>query len=65
MGKKRRRERSMGRMRRRERSMRRRKRRVVRSQYPEKQDSASQPLLWGIHQRRLLGHGFKPIESLY
>jgi hypothetical protein len=55
----------MGRMRRRERSMRRRKRRVVRSQYPEKQDSASQPLLWGIHQRRLLGHGFKPIESLY
>lgn len=19
---------------------------------------------WGIHQRRLLGHGFKPIESL-
>ena len=22
-------------------------------------------LLWGVHQRRLLGHGLKPIESLY
>lgn len=27
-------------------------------------DEMEEMMMWGVHPRRLLGHGFKPIESL-